>query len=319
MRSPAPSSSPPWPSPSSRSPSSWGAAVLDGSRAAELVSRLRRRRPARPLRSVVRRLGAHGPEPCIGPQLWCTARCTWSRGSPPACGRWPECPLTTEPGGVLLPLLGLSAVAVLRTRSRRPLPASFWSALAVLLSFWLLTAASFAPGREPDAGEIPVRRRGLLLLVLASFGGDPVTSVSSPSRACGRVPGDGRQPRVSSAITTSSPGFASARSVARWRLRGRRRSRPIQTSSSARANTKISPLDSLTGGPYLSAIHAFGSPAYSLSALREAPEDARVAPISSRQSEHLRLIPVRPLPAAGRSPPTTPTGAPRVLPCGEAA
>ena len=69
-----------------------GRGGLDDPGAAPLVSRLRRRRPARPLRGVVRRLGTHGREPARS-TTWCTARCTWSKGSPPACGRCSECPL----------------------------------------------------------------------------------------------------------------------------------------------------------------------------------------------------------------------------------
>ena len=50
-----------------------------------------------------------------------------------------------------------------------PLPASFWSALVVLLSFWLLTAASNVPGRAPWASRYQYVGGVLLLMVLASL------------------------------------------------------------------------------------------------------------------------------------------------------
>ena len=78
-----------------------------------------------------------------------TAPSTWPRGSPRAPGRCSAC----RPRG------GSEGSGRLCSRSRArgaaraltaPLPATFWSALAVLLCFWVLTAASFEPGREPD-------------------------------------------------------------------------------------------------------------------------------------------------------------------------
>ena len=71
-------------------------------------------------------------------------------------------------GGVWPALLALAALGALRARSRTPLPATFWSALAVLLCFWVLTAASFAPGREPDQSRYQYVGGVLLLLVLGN-------------------------------------------------------------------------------------------------------------------------------------------------------
>ena len=71
-------------------------------------------------------------------------------------------------GGVWPALLALAAFGVLRARSRAPLPATFWSALAVLLCFWVLTAASFEPGREPDQSRYQYVGGVLLLLVLGN-------------------------------------------------------------------------------------------------------------------------------------------------------
>jgi hypothetical protein len=66
-------------------------------------------------------------------------------------------------------------------------------------------------------------------------------------------------------------------------------------------NTDIIPLYSVSVGLNLSAIHAFGSPAYSGSELLEAPEDTRVAADQIlAEAEQLRLTPVDdPLPAGG--------------------
>ena len=69
-------------------------------------------------------------------------------------------------------------------------------------------------------------------------------------------------------------------------------------------NTVNKALDSLTVGPYLSAVDAFGSPADDLFDLSEAPETARIA--ADRfiaAAEHLTPIPVQSLPPATGSPP----------------
>jgi hypothetical protein len=63
-------------------------------------------------------------------------------------------------------------------------------------------------------------------------------------------------------------------------------------------------LDSLSVGPYLSAVEAFGSPADDLFELSDAPETARIAADRlNAEAEHLTPIPVRPLPTATGSPP----------------
>ena len=70
------------------------------------------------------------------------------------------------------------------------------------------------------------------------------------------------------------------------------------------ANTDIVSLNSLQVGPYLSAVHAFGSPAYSVAELPRAPEEARVAADQLlADAESLRPVPVdRPPPPAGPPP-----------------
>jgi hypothetical protein len=78
-------------------------------------------------------------------------------------GRLPLVPL------IVVGLIPLVAAVVLRRRWRMPLSAPFWSALVVLLSFWLLTAASNAPGRSPWASRYQYVGGVLLLMVLASL------------------------------------------------------------------------------------------------------------------------------------------------------
>ena len=70
------------------------------------------------------------------------------------------------------------------------------------------------------------------------------------------------------------------------------------------ANTDIASLDSLQVGPYLSAVDAFGSPAYGASELADASEEARVAADQLlADAEGLRLVPVaNPPPPAGPPP-----------------
>ena len=74
-------------------------------------------------------------------------------------------------------------------------------------------------------------------------------------------------------------------------------------------NTDIIPLYSVAVGPYLSAIHAFGSPAYSALELLKAPEDARVAADQLlARAEELRLTAVDHPPPAGGPPPVVADG-----------
>jgi hypothetical protein len=207
-------------------------------------------------------------------------------------------------GGVLLPLLGLSAVAVLRTRSRRPLPASFWSALAVLLSFWLLTAANFAPGREPDAGRYQYVGAVLLLLVLGNA-----------------LAGIRLRPSAVLAVLAAAS-LATAVNLAYLghyylHLLGRNRQElgalaGLQVGGASAdpnfiigpANTNIISLHSVQVGPYLSAVDAFGSPAYGASELTDASEEARVAADQLlAKAEGLRLVSVAHPPPPGGPPP----------------
>lgn len=207
-------------------------------------------------------------------------------------------------GGVWPALLALAAFGVLRARSRAPLPATFWSALAVLLCFWVLTAASFEPGREPDQSRYQYVGGVLLLLVL----GNAVAGV-----------------RLGAPETLAILGVACVATIANlvvlhhayagWRNRAidERAALAGLEVAGSRADpdlilhsgyTDNGALDSLTVGPYLSAVDAFGSPADDLFELGDAPETGRIA--ADRliaQAEHLTPIPVQTLPTATGSPP----------------
>ena len=116
------------------------------------------------------RLGAHGREPHLGAQPGsqseiCRRRSRLQRGSllgvPNVASIW-----------VGRPLLVLLVVAiVLRVRSRRLLPPSLWSALAILLSFWFLDAIAVTAGRGPNTSRYQYVGAFLLLMVLAELAG----------------------------------------------------------------------------------------------------------------------------------------------------
>lgn len=214
-------------------------------------------------------------------------------------------PTNHRPGGVLLPLLGLSAVAVLRARFRRPVPASFWSALAVLLCFWLVTAAGFQPGREPEASRYQYVGGVLLLLVL----GNTLAGVRLKARgalailglACVATIANLAVMRHDYSLFLRNRAIDERGALAGLEVAGSRADPNLILDS---GNTENSALDSLTVGPYLSAVDAFGSPADDQLELSSAPETARIAADRlNAQAEHLAPIPVGSLPPATGSPP----------------
>jgi hypothetical protein len=182
-----------------------------------------------------------------------------------------------RPGGIWPALLGLAVVAVLRRRVRTPLPTAFWSALAILLAFWLLTAISFEPGREPHAPRYQYVGVVLLLLVL----GNALVGIRLPAPAVlALVAGAclatianlavlGNRFQYLLDFTTKERGALAALELAA----------PAANPNLVidRGNTDIIPLYSLSVGPYLSAVRDFGSPAYDPSSLARAPEKARAA------------------------------------------
>ena len=218
-------------------------------------------------------------------------------------GRLPLVPL------IVLGLIPLVAAAALRKRSRMPLATPFWSALVVLISFWLLTAASNAPGRSPWASRYQYVGGVLLLMVLGSLasgirvrGAAILTALAVGGLAAIanlRVLHDeygtltGLSTRERGALAGFEVGGADAD--------------PGFTAGPH--NTDITPLYSVAVGPYLSAIQAFGSPAYSASELLKAPEDARVAADQLlARAEELRLTAVDHPPPAGGPPPVVADG-----------
>jgi hypothetical protein len=207
-------------------------------------------------------------------------------------------------GGVWPALLALAALGVLRARSRAPLPATFWSALAVLLCFWLLTAASFAPGREADQSRYQYVGGVLLLLVM----GNAVAGIRLKAPETLAVLAVACVATVANlAVMRHDYGFLRDRAIdergalAGLEVAGSRADPNLILDS---RNTENRALDSLTVGPYLSAVDAFGSPADNLLELGAAPETARIeADQLNAEAEHLAPFPVRPLPTATGSPP----------------
>jgi hypothetical protein len=193
---------------------------------------------------------------------------------------------------------------VLRARSRAPLPATFWSALAVLLCFWLLTAASFAPGREADQSRYQYVGGVLLLLVM----GNAVAGIRLKAPETLAVLAVACVATVANlAVMRHDYGFLRDRAIdergalAGLEVAGSRADPNLILDS---RNTENRALDSLTVGPYLSAVDAFGSPADNLLELGAAPETARIeADQLNAEAEHLAPFPVRPLPTATGSPP----------------
>jgi hypothetical protein len=215
-----------------------------------------------------------------------------------AAGHLPLVPL------IVLGLIPLVAAVVLRRRSRIALGAPFWSTLVVLISFWLLTAASNAPGRTPWASRYQYVGGVLLLMVLASLAsgirvrGTAILAALAigglAALANLRVLHDEYGKRAD--LTTRERGALAGFEV------GGASADPGFTAGPQ--NTDIIPLHSVAVGPYLSAVRAFGSPAYSESELLEAPEDARVAADQLlARAEELRLNAVDHPPPAGGAPP----------------
>jgi hypothetical protein len=213
-------------------------------------------------------------------------------------------PTQVRVGGVWPALLALATLAALRARSRIPMPATFWSALAVLLCFWVGTAASFEPGREPDQWRYQYVGGVLLLLVL----GNAVAGVRLEARETLAILGvSGVATIANLAVLHHEYGFLRDRAIderaalAGLEVAGARADPNLILGP---GNTDNTALDSLSVGPYLSAMNAFGSPADSLFDLSSAPERARIAADRlNAQAEHLNAIPVRPLPMATGSPP----------------
>jgi hypothetical protein len=207
-------------------------------------------------------------------------------------------------------LVVLVVAAVLRVRSSKPLPRSLWSALAVLLSFWFLTAIGTMPGREPSASRYQYVGGFLLLMVLANLAGGI------------RL----RRPVVLAALGIGCLAVIANLVALRhyygtmsdWATRARGALAAFEVGGASAdpgftagpGNTDITSLNSLQVGPYLSAVDAFGSPTYDASDLAGASEEARVAADQLlADAEELRLVAVDRPPPPGGPPPRLAGGA----------
>ena len=207
-------------------------------------------------------------------------------------------------------LILLFVAAVVRLRSTKPLPHSFWSALVILLSFWFLDALSTFPGRGPNASRYQYVGAFLLLMVIAELAGGI------------RL----RRPVVLAALGIGSLALIANLVVLHhyyvrmsdWATRTRGALAAFQVGGASADpnfitgpdNTDIVSLNSLQVGPYLSAVHAFGSPTYGPSGLVGASEEARVAADQLlADAEDLRLVPVLHPPPTGGPPPRLAGGA----------
>jgi hypothetical protein len=218
-------------------------------------------------------------------------------------GRLPLVPL------IVLGLIPLVAAVGLRKPWRMPLGAPFWSTLVVLISFWLLAAANYAPGRTPWSSRYQYVGGVLLLMVLASL--------ASGIRVRGAAILTALAIGGLAAIANLSVLYDEYGQRADLAIRARGALAGLEVGGGSAdpgftagpQNTDIIPLYSMSAGPYLSAIDAFGSPAYNWSELLEAPEDARVAADQIlAEAEQLRLTPVDDPPPAGGPPPVVADG-----------
>ena len=207
-------------------------------------------------------------------------------------------------------LIVLGVAAGLRVRSPKPLPRSLWSALAVLLSFWFLAAISTMPGREPIASRYQYVGGVLLLMVLAEL----ASGIRLRRPVVLGVLGIGCLATIANLVVLRH----NDEKMSDWATRARGALAAFQVGGASADpnfitgpdNTDIVSLNSLRVGAYLSAVHAFGSPAYGASALAGASEEARVAADQLlADAEALRLVPIAHPPPPGGPPPRFSPGA----------
>jgi hypothetical protein len=179
------------------------------------------------------------------------------------------------------PLLvaALLVVGIRVTRSRVPLPRWLWVSAVVLLSFWFLTALNATVLRPPMASRYQYAGAILILLVAADLAAG-VVRPRSPTLLVGAFAVAGLSVMSNiSVLHDTYKGLSGVTPTIRGGLAG------LEIESDTvdpnleldEQNSGFNYLHQIRAGPYLSAVDAFGSPAYSQSELAGAPENARVA------------------------------------------
>jgi hypothetical protein len=170
-------------------------------------------------------------------------------------------------------LLALFVVMGLRARSATPIARSFWVTVVIVLSFWFLAAANATIFRAPTSSRYQFIAAVFILLIAADLAsgmklrrsgiviGMGVAGIavaanlsllhqSYLTQAAGAPPIRGQLSALEIGADSIKPGLV------------------VQTTASRGGFPAV---------PYLSAVDAFGSPAYTQSELVSAPETARVA------------------------------------------
>jgi hypothetical protein len=176
-------------------------------------------------------------------------------------------------------VVALLLVGLRVARSRVPIPRWFWVSALVLLSFWFLTAFNATAFRAPTASRYQYAGAVLTLLVVA----DLAAGVARP-RAPTVLAGAFAVAVISvlgniSVLHDTYKGLNAVTPTIRGGMAG------VEIEADAidpdmtltQENSGFNYLEFFRAGPYLSAVDAFGSPAYSQSELATAPEAARVA------------------------------------------
>jgi MFS family permease len=180
---------------------------------------------------------------------------------------------TPEWGRPLLILL--IALLVIRQLRKPGFPARLWPAAAVALAYWLLTALNYIPGREPTTSRYLYATAALALLVAADLLRDVRFSRAGLVAACAVTAF-----AVSSNLVYIGNGY-------NWFLNQTVLTKADLTAIEIAERTvepafRLTPevagtpsLIDVEAGQYLQAVSEYGSPAYTLDELPEAPPVAR--------------------------------------------
>ena len=193
---------------------------------------------------------------------------------------------------VLLVLLGW------RLRRLGKPPPWFWVALALLLSFWLLTAFNAIAPRPPTAPRYQYVSAVFVLMVAAeaAAGWRPRTRVVIAAASIAVVATLGNALQLHQAYE----GLHKSTPLVRGAFSG------IEVAANTVSpgfkptaqNSGFDFLGAVDAGPYLRSVHKYGSPAYSIDDLGSAPERGRIADDRvTAAALGLSLRPIRGLPA----------------------